>query len=49
MTTIKIRMHTWERKGKRTTRYQRNIAPREGFIELDPITKEAILKPGEYK
>lgn len=49
MGLVKIKLDTWQRLGKRKTRYKRSLVPREGFIELCPHTKKVILKEGEKK
>ena len=49
MSTVKIKMNTWQRRGNRDTKFKRNLAPREGYIELCPTTKKLFLKPGDYK
>lgn len=46
MKTIKIKLSTI---GTKETRYKRNIAPREAFIDLDFNTKSVYLKHGSYK
>ena len=46
MRTIKIKLSTLSNK---ETRYKRNIAPREAFIDLDLKTKTVCLKHGSYK
>ena len=49
MTLVKIRMNTWDRRGNKSTKFKRGIAPREGFIEMCNDTKKVILKPGSTK
>ena len=49
MALVKIRMNTWDRKGTRSTKFKRNIAPREGFVEFDKTSKSVILKAGSSK
>lgn len=46
MKTIKIKLSTI---GTKETRYKRNIAPREAFVDLDFNTKLVYLKHGSYK
>ena len=46
MKTIKIKLST---TGSKETKYKRNIAPREAFIDLDYNTKSVYLKHGSYK
>lgn len=48
MSVVKIRMNTWQRCGNRETKFKRNIAPREGFIEMSS-DKKVSLKPGNTK
>jgi len=49
MGVVKIRLNTWNRRGNRDTKFKRGVAPREGFIELDPKTKKVHLKAGSFK
>ena len=49
MGTVKIKMNTWNRRGNRETKFKRNIAPREGFIENNNKTKKVTIKNGETK
>lgn len=49
MGTIKIKLNTWQRKGNRDTKFKRGTAPRESFIEYDPIKKQIVLKHGSTK
>lgn len=49
MALVKIRMNTWDRKGTRSTKFKRNIAPREGFVEFDNTSKRVVLKNGSNK
>ena len=46
MKTIKIKLSTINNEN---TRYKRNIAPREAFVDLDSKTKAIYLKYGSYK
>lgn len=46
MKTIKIKLST---TNDENTRYKRNIAPREAFVDLDLKTKTVCLKHGSYK
>ena len=46
MKTIKIKLSTI---GTKETRYKRNIAPREAFVDLDLTTKSVCLRHGSYK
>lgn len=46
MKTIKIKLSTINNE---KTKYKRNIAPREAFIDLDSKTKSVCLKYGSYK
>lgn len=46
MKTIKIKLSTTSNEN---TKYKRNIAPREAFIDLDFTTKSIYLKHGSYK
>lgn len=46
MKTIKIKLST---ASSEKTKYKRNIAPREAFIDLDFNTKSVYLKHGSYK
>lgn len=49
MGTVKIRMNTWDRCGNRETKFKRNVAARDGFIDYDKINKKVIFKPTEWK
>ena len=49
MSVVKIKLNTWNRRGNRDTKFKRGIAPREGFIEMDAVTKKVLLKPGSFK
>ena len=49
MGVVKIKLNTWNRRGNRETKFMRNIAPREGFVEMDTTTKKVSLKPGSFK
>lgn len=49
MALVKIKMNTWQRCGNRQTKFKRTTAPREGFIEMHPITRQVSLKPGATK
>ncbi len=49
MGVVKIKLNTWNRRGNRDTKFKRGIAPREGFVEVDPKTKEVKLKAGSFK
>ena len=49
MSLVKIRMNTWNRCGNRETKFKRNLAPREGFIEYCTNTKKVTIKNGESK
>lgn len=49
MGLVKIRLNTWQRNGQRDTKFKRNIAAREGFVELCPETKTVFVKEGEKK
>lgn len=49
MGTVKIRMNTWSRCGNRETKFKRNIAARDGFIDYDKQSKKVIFKPTEWK
>ena len=46
MKTIKIKLSTTNNEN---TKYKRNIAPREAFIDLDLKTNSICLKYGSYK
>lgn len=46
MKQIKIKLST---AGNNETRYKRNVAPREAFVDLDLSTKSVCLKHGSYK
>ena len=46
MKTIKIKLSTI---GTKETRYKRNIAPREAFVDLDLTTKSLCLRHGSDK
>ena len=49
MGTVKIKMNTWDRRGNRETKFKRNVAPREAFIEFCDKTKKVTVKNGETK
>lgn len=49
MGLVKIRLNTWQRYSTSDTKFKRNIAPRDGFVELHPETKTVFLKNGAYK
>ena len=49
MGIVKIKLNTWDRRGNRETKFKRNIAPREGFIEFNNKTKQVTIKNGETK
>lgn len=49
MALVKIKLNTWNRCGNRETKFKRTKAPREGFIEINPQTKQLSLKPGSTK
>lgn len=49
MALVKIRLNTWQRCGNRETKFKRCVAPREGFVEINPITKKVSLKQGSTK
>lgn len=49
MGTVKIRLNTWQRKGNRETKFKRNTAAREAFIDYDVNTKQITLKQGSTK
>lgn len=49
MGTIKIKLNTWNRKGNRDTRYKRNIAYREGYVDICPNTNTLFIKEGAKK
>ncbi len=49
MGTVKIRLHTWQRRGNRETKFKRGTAPREAFIEYDLTNKKVVLKEGSKK
>lgn len=49
MSTLKIRLNTYQRCSNRDTKFKRGIAPREGFVEICPETKKISLKNGDYK
>lgn len=46
MNTVKIKLSTISNK---ETRYKRNIAPREAFVDFNTDTKKICLKYGSYK
>lgn len=49
MGTVKIRLHTWQRRGNRDTKFKRGLAAREAFVEYDTATKKVTLKEGSKK
>lgn len=49
MGVVKIKLNTWNRRGNRDTKFKRGIAPREGFVEIDPKTKKIHIKSGSMK
>ena len=49
MGTVKIKLNTWQRCGNRDTKFKRNTAAREAFIEYDIVNKKVVLKEGSKK
>lgn len=49
MGTVKIRLHTWQRCGNRETKFKRNTAAREAYVEYDLAAKKVTLKEGSKK
>lgn len=49
MGIVKIKLNTWNRRGNRETKFKRNIAPRESFVEYCNKTNKITLKNGEKK
>lgn len=49
MKTIKIKLSTAGNAIKKKIRYQRNIGPREAFLDVDLYTKNIFLKDGRHK
>lgn len=44
MGIVKIRMNTWNRCGNRDTKFKRNVAPREGFLDFCTKTNTVTIK-----
>lgn len=49
MGTIKIKLNTWARGSTGQATFKRDVAPREGYVELCPKTKKVFLKEGSRK
>lgn len=49
MGTIKIKLNTWDRCGNRDTKFKRNLASREGYVDICPKTKKIFVKQGPKK
>lgn len=49
MSVVKIKMNTWARCQDTKTKFKRNLAAREGFVDICPNTKALILKEGSRK
>jgi len=49
MGTIKIKLNTWNRKANRDTKFKRNVASREGYVDICPKTNVIFIKEGSKK
>lgn len=49
MGTIKIKLNTWSSCKSHSNKFKRNIASREGYIDICPETKKVFLKEGSTK
>lgn len=49
MALIKIRLNTWTRNVATPLKFKRRVAPREGYIDMHPGTKEVQLRQGSHK
>lgn len=49
MATVKIRMNTWANGLDRSIKFKRGLAPRNGFIDYNPETKNYFFKAGDMK
>ena len=49
MATVKIRMNTWPNGSKRSVKFKRGLAPRNGYIDYDFDTKSYYFKAGDKK
>lgn len=49
MGIVKIKLNTWQKRSLRQTRFQRNIAAREGYIDYSEKDHKIFLKETSFK